>query len=70
MQGIGRVRIEPYDDHIVDVFLTHTCASDYNSWYRQKQVDITIESVFTVHRYLGVRSSSLSRLSRSPMQIL
>jgi len=44
-KGIGRVRIEPYDDHIVDVFLTHTCASDYNSWYRQKQVKQLVEAV-------------------------
>lgn len=36
-KGVGRVRIEPSPGHIVDVFLTHTCASDYNSWYRQTQ---------------------------------
>ena len=31
-KGVGRVRIEPSPGHLVDVFLTHTCASDYNSW--------------------------------------
>ena len=31
-KGVGRVRIEPSPGHTVDVFLTHTCASDYNSW--------------------------------------
>jgi len=44
-KGIGRVRIEPYDDHIVDVFLTHTCASDYNYKYRQMQVKQLVETI-------------------------
>ena len=38
-QGVGKVRIEPFPGHIVDVFVTHTCASDDNSEYRQKQVN-------------------------------
>lgn len=37
-KGVGRVRIEPAPGHIVDVFWTHTCASDDNDYYRQKQV--------------------------------
>jgi len=44
-KGIGRVRIEPFEDYIVDVFLTHTCASDGNSWYRQKQVKQLVETI-------------------------
>lgn len=47
-KGVGRVRIESSPGHTVDVFLTHTCASDYNSWYRQNQskqlVDIVKKS--------------------------
>ena len=30
--------MEPAPGHVTDIFLTHTCASDYNHWYRQKQV--------------------------------
>ena len=30
--------MEPAPGHVTDIFLTHTCASDYNDWYRQKQV--------------------------------
>jgi len=37
-KGVGKVRIEPFPGHIVDIFVTHTCASDDNSEYRQKQV--------------------------------
>jgi len=37
-KGVGGVRIEPAPGHIVDVFWTHTCASDDNDYYRQKQV--------------------------------
>jgi len=44
-KGIGRVRIEPFPDHIVDVFLTHTCASDYNYKYRQEQVKQLVEVI-------------------------
>ena len=39
------MRIEPAADHIVDVYLTHTCASDYNDWYRQKQVKQLVEDI-------------------------
>jgi len=38
-KGLGRVRIEPYRNLTVDLFLTHTCASDYNYYYRQRQVN-------------------------------
>jgi len=38
-KGLGRVRIEPRRNLTVDLYLTHTCASDYNSYYRQRQVD-------------------------------
>jgi len=44
-KGIGRVRIEPFKDHIVDVFLTHTCASDGNSYYRQKQAKQLVQAL-------------------------
>lgn len=37
-KGVGRVRIEPHPNVTVDVYVTHTCASDYNFFYRQKQV--------------------------------
>lgn len=37
-KGVGRVRIEPHPNVTVDVFVTHTCASDYNYYYRQRQV--------------------------------
>jgi len=37
-KGVGRVRIEPAPGHIVDVFWTHTAASDYNGGIREKQV--------------------------------
>ena len=41
-KGVGKVRIEPFPGHIVDVFVTHTCASDDNSYYRQKQVELSV----------------------------
>ena len=31
-QGVGRVRVEPHPNVTVDVFVTHTCAEDYNYW--------------------------------------
>eukprot|EP00092_Neocalanus_flemingeri_P007595 GFUD01008197.1.p1 GENE.GFUD01008197.1~~GFUD01008197.1.p1 ORF type:complete len:372 (+),score=74.51 GFUD01008197.1:85-1200(+) len=36
-KGVGRVRIEPAKNYTVDVFLTSTCAFDYNTYYRQIQ---------------------------------
>ena len=39
LKGIGRVRIEPVEGLTVDVYVTHTCAGGYNSYYRQRQVD-------------------------------
>jgi len=36
-KGTGRIRIEPAKNYTVDVFLTSTCAFDYNSYYRQIQ---------------------------------
>lgn len=44
-KGIGRVRIEPHRNFTVDVFLTHTCAEDYNSWYRERQVHELVHHV-------------------------
>lgn len=44
-KGIGRVRIEPHRNFTVDVFLTHTCAEDYNSWYRERQVNELVDHV-------------------------
>ena len=32
-QGVGRVRVEPHPNVTVDVFVTHTCAEDYNFWF-------------------------------------
>lgn len=37
-KGVGRVRVEPHPNITVDLFVTHTCASDYNYYYRQRQV--------------------------------
>ena len=37
---MGHVRIEPEKDYLVDMYVTHTCASDYNYYYRQRQVVI------------------------------
>jgi len=37
-KGFGRVRIEPAANMSVDVFLTHTCASDENGWCREAQI--------------------------------
>merc|ERR1711971_1432917 len=31
-KGVGRVRVEPHPNVTVDVFVTHTCAEDYNYW--------------------------------------
>jgi len=44
-KGVGKVRIEPFPGHIVDIFVTHTCASDDNSYYRQKQVKELVDIV-------------------------
>ena len=44
-KGVGRVRIEPAPGHLVDVFWTHTAASDNNDWYRQKQVKQLVKLV-------------------------
>ena len=38
-KGVGRGRIEPDTNRTVDVFVTHTAASDYNYYYRGKQVE-------------------------------
>lgn len=37
-KGVGRVRVEPHPNVTVDVFVTHTCANDYNYYYRQRQI--------------------------------
>jgi len=44
-KGVGRVRIEPHNNVTVDVFVTHTCASDYNYYYRQRQVKELVKFV-------------------------
>jgi len=44
-KGAGRVRIEPGPNVTLDVFVTHTCASDYNYWYRQRQVKELVKFV-------------------------
>jgi len=44
-KGVGRVRIEPHPNVTVDIYVTHTCASDYNSYYRQKQVKELVKFV-------------------------
>jgi len=44
-KGFGKVRIEPKQGYIVDVFWTHTCASDYNDFYRQRQVKQLMRNV-------------------------
>jgi len=44
-KGVGRVRIEPVPNITVDVFVTHTAASDYNSYYRQIQTNEVVEHV-------------------------
>ena len=44
-QGVGKVRIEPFPGHIVDVFVTHTCASDDNADYRQLQVYVCLSYI-------------------------
>jgi len=44
-KGVGHVRIEPAEGYIVDVFVTHTCASDYNYYYRQRQVKELVQIV-------------------------
>eukprot|EP00090_Calanus_glacialis_P008884 TRINITY_DN17199_c0_g1_i1.p1 TRINITY_DN17199_c0_g1~~TRINITY_DN17199_c0_g1_i1.p1 ORF type:complete len:355 (-),score=52.60 TRINITY_DN17199_c0_g1_i1:396-1460(-) len=36
-KGTGRVRIETAKNYTVDIFLTSTCAFDYNTYYRQIQ---------------------------------
>ena len=54
---MGKVRIEPFPGHIVDIFVTHTCASDDNSYYRQKQVIV-------LHRHPQTTSLTASVLCR------
>eukprot|EP00092_Neocalanus_flemingeri_P026367 GFUD01028583.1.p1 GENE.GFUD01028583.1~~GFUD01028583.1.p1 ORF type:complete len:338 (-),score=73.61 GFUD01028583.1:163-1176(-) len=44
-KGVGHARIEPAKGYIVDMFVTHTCASDYNYYYRQRQVKELVEIV-------------------------
>jgi len=44
-KGVGKVRIEPVKNHTVDVFVTHTCASDYNSYYRERQAKELVQWV-------------------------
>jgi len=44
-KGVGHVRIEPEKDYVVDMFVTHTCASDYNYYYRQRQVKELVQVV-------------------------
>jgi len=44
-KGVGRVRIEPVPNTTVDIFVTHTAASDYNAYYRQIQTKEVIEHV-------------------------
>jgi len=44
-KGVGRVRISPVDGTLVDVYVTHTCASDYNYYYRQRQVKQLVKFV-------------------------
>ena len=38
LQGVGRVRVEPHPNVTVDVFVTHTCAEDYNYWCVQGHI--------------------------------
>jgi len=44
-KGVGRVRIEPQPNITVDVFVTHTAASDYNYYYREIQTREIVEHV-------------------------
>jgi len=44
-KGVGHARIEPAKGYIVDLFVTHTCASDYNYYYRQRQVKELVQVV-------------------------
>jgi len=44
-KGVGRVRVEPVNGTLVDVFVTHTCASDYNFYYRQRQIKELVKFV-------------------------
>jgi hypothetical protein len=39
------VRIEPQENLTVDVFLTHTCANDENSWCRDAQIRQLVTAV-------------------------
>ena len=41
----GHCRVEPAPGHTVDAFVTHTAASDYNHWYRQRQVKELVKVV-------------------------
>jgi len=44
-KGVGRVRVEPHPNVTVDVFVTHTCAEDYNKKYRQRQIKELVKFV-------------------------
>lgn len=44
-KGVGRVRILPVPHITVDVFVTHTAASDYNHYYREIQTREVVEHV-------------------------
>jgi len=46
-KGVGHVMIEPKKNVTVSVFVTHTCAKPYNTYYRQKQIRQLIEIVKT-----------------------
>jgi len=44
-KGVGHARVSPVPGYLVDVFVTHTCAGDYNHYYREKQVKELVEIV-------------------------
>jgi len=44
-KGVGRIRVEPVNGTLVDFYVTHTCASDYNYYYRQRQVKELVKFV-------------------------
>jgi len=44
-KGVGHVRIEPQPNVTVDVYVTHTAASDYNSYYREIQTKEVVDLV-------------------------
>ena len=37
--------MEPHANVTIDVFVTHTCAGDYNSYYRQRQIKELVKFV-------------------------